>query len=243
MKNTIITLVMLYLMVFPVYSAEFVLFDGSLNGGNDTLSDQAFNLSGSSSYHSASGGISTYDTTGNNSIGFYYYKQLSQQLDRSTGVQLSFRMKVNNVIYHQDRSGLYMTFTTKDSYGIFFSFYNNGVAAQNNNSTYTWGESSTYSNQKFIDYDVKVLGTGYTLYADGEQILTGSLRNPVHHNWPNAASPNSVMMGDGTSWSGASISFTKVSVYDTIPTTVSVPEPANIFLFATVLIAVFVYKK
>ena len=97
---------------------------------------------------------------------------------------------------------------------------------------FTKAETATFNSESaFNDYSLSILGSTYTLFADGTPILTGATRNYSAYPNPVYSIPNYIFLGDDTTDAAGSETISSIAV--------TVPEPvtgtAMILLSAGVL--------
>ncbi len=192
----------------------------------------------------AGGGVTTLDTTPQIndlagyathisnllSPGLAYTDPDVVPLNRTTGFELDFTVKVLSENHtSNDRAGFSVLALSSDAtpMGIELGFWTNEVFAQN--SGFTHGESSSTfdTTAGLISYRLDILGTGYTLFANNTQILSGALRDytsfnsgpPFNTGFP-YNQPNLTFFGDDTSSADADVQISNFNV-------VIVPEPAT----------------
>ncbi|MEA5570965.1 hypothetical protein [Calothrix sp. UHCC 0171] len=213
----------------------------TISGGVTTLNTSAdFNFQA---------GFSNYLGTTNSS---------SFVLDRTTGYTISFSAKVTdeartttankNNDGKDDRAGFSVIAISSDGkYGIELGFWKDRIWAQDDGTTqknpslepdtapasnyrtlFTQAEGVSYTTTSLVSYDLTVLGDTYTLFANGNAILSGKLRD--YSAVPNGLldvyeNPNFIFFGDNTPSARANIDLGKVAVttYDTL-SAVSVNE-------------------
>jgi Ca2+-binding RTX toxin-like protein len=144
-----------------------------------------------------------------------------------------------------DRAGFSVIAISSDGkYGIELGFWQDRIWAQEDGTTqsnpsleadkaptsdfrtlFTQAEGitfNTYMGTNSINYDLTVLGDSYTLFANGNSILNGKLRD--YSAFPNGTldvyeKPNFIFFGDNTPSAKASVDLAKVSVttYSALP--------------------------
>jgi hypothetical protein len=167
------------------------------------------------------------------SPGFAYVHPNLIPLDRSAGFEVDFTLRVLDEQHGSaDRAGFSVTVLSSVASpgppGIELGFWKNEVWAQN--AGFTHGESSGVfdTTTGLIPYRLLVSGNSYQLLANGNQILSGNLRDySAFSGGPpfNTAFPynqtNFTFFGDDTSSASASVQIASIQV---------VPEPGAILL-------------
>lgn len=205
--------------------------------------DPAFGaISASMSY---TGGYTVLDTSGDvtESAGFYNYdsvlgqsQKVAVSLDRSgDGFSLRFDARVDSESHVSgDRAGFSVIALASDGWGIELGFWDDSVWAQNDGlQLFTQGESAAFdTTAAMVTWDLAVVGTSYTLYADDSLVLTGSLRK-YEDDVDSAAEgnlfdgrhvyflDNFLFLGDNTSSAGGAVTLGSIETLDA-----AVPEPA-----------------
>ncbi|MBW4477453.1 MAG: hypothetical protein KME54_11365 [Tolypothrix brevis GSE-NOS-MK-07-07A] len=189
-------------------------------------------------------GFSNYSTSGTNLTSF--------TLDRTTGYTISFSAKVTdearattankNNDGKDDRAGFSVIAISSDrKYGIELGFWKDRIWAQDDGTTqknpslepdaapasnfrtfFTQAEGVGFTTTNLENYDLTVLGDTYTLFANGNAILSGKLRD--YSAFPNGLldvyeKPNFIFFGDNTPSARANIDLNRVAV-----TTSSIPN-------------------
>jgi hypothetical protein len=137
-----------------------------------------------------------------------------------------------------------MIVTSEDSIGLELGFWRDEIWAQNDNPLFTHAEGVSFDTTgSLIRYDLTVLNSGYTLFADGSPILSNFLRdytafsNPLF-DFP-YKTPSFLFFGDDTSSASATINLASISV----TTSVAVPEPGMFLMMAMSVLALAVAKR
>lgn len=99
-------------------------------------------------------------------------------LDSTTGFSIAFNVAVSQEnSLSPNRAGFSLIAITNDLQGIEIGFNNNLIFAQQDNPLFTRGENVAFNTAQATNYSFRVLNNNYTLFANGTQILTGTLRD------------------------------------------------------------------
>lgn len=219
MRNKIIALTVGLSMLLTTnrsMAGVITLYDGSSNTTPDQynspspwLSFSTFRYNGFTftqsspiGTQSASGGVTTLDSTtnSNNNIyaGYSNYQisslfpsvTLSQvnsafpSLDRNAGYKISFTVKINTETNTSDathpRAGFSVLVLSSDKQGIEIGFRSSEIFSQDNAAFDAIGEQVTGVSSLLSSlntYDLNVSGDSYTLTSDSTTLLNGSLRD------------------------------------------------------------------
>ena len=148
-------------------------------------------------------------------------------LDATTGFTLNFNMQVNSESHTgpngANRAGFDVIALDKNDNGIELGFWgnDNNLWAQGTTPTlFTRAENATFNSESAAhNYSLTILGSTYTLFADGTQVLTGPTRNYSSSSAPTYSKPSFVFLGDDTGDAEGSETISSISV--------TVPEPAS----------------
>lgn len=157
-------------------------------------------------------------------------------LNRTPGFRISWDLTVNSETHSSnDRAGFSIIALANDNKGIELGFWTNEIWAQNDSPLFTHGEGVSFSTTSRIHYDLNLIGSNYSLYANGNAILNGTLRDYTNFGIPYTYT-NFLFLGDDTSSANADITLGRVTL------TAAVPEPATwITLACLCLGAAFVW--
>ncbi len=145
---------------------------------------------------SISGGLLNLDTTAASVRAGW--SSTGGTMDRTTGYTLSFDLRINAEAHTgNDRSGFAVIALSSDLQGIELGFWSTEVWAQNVGFTHGEGTAAFNPSADVISYDLTIQGSSYTLKANDNQVLTGSLRNYSASGFP-YTTPNFVFLGDNT---------------------------------------------
>lgn len=171
-----------------------------------------------------------FDSTGNisNQAGFFYVGSLKQPplvLNRSTGYNVTFRVKINSQSSNSNnRAGFSVIVMSNplpgetQPYGIELGFWQSSIWAQN--VDFTRAESVAFDTTNAVsNYRLSVQGNQYQLFVNNSAtpILQGSLRRyqfTPPSGYPNPYTiPNLIFLGDNTSSASANVTLTEVEAY------------------------------
>lgn len=127
-------------------------------------------------------------------------------LDRNQGFSLGFAMALLSESHiGNDRAGFSVTLLSGDAVGIELGFWQDRVWAQEIGFTHA-EESAGFTPQgtNAIDYLLTVMGNAYQLFADGNPILGGMLRNYGTPSAPYGLG-DFLFLGDNTGSAAASV--------------------------------------
>jgi hypothetical protein len=141
-------------------------------------------------------------------------------LDRAIGFNISLDLLVSSETHSSnDRAGFSIIALASDHRGIELGFWNNQIWAQNDSPLFTHGEGAAFDTTNRTSYQLDILGNSYDLFANGNSILTGSLRDYSSFGVPYSLN-NFLFLGDDTSSADADITLGRVALS-------AVPEPAT----------------
>jgi hypothetical protein len=165
-------------------SSATVLYQGN---GSATPESQGWLVysGGANTTHVSAGGLTTLDTTANNADQSGWAKNIFNPsfptLDRSgNGYVVSLDMKVlSQATTNNDRAGISVIALSSDNLGIEIAFFTNEVWAYSFTAPniFTHGEGAAFNTTATTTYDLAIHGTTYELFAGGNSILTGNLRD------------------------------------------------------------------
>lgn len=142
-------------------------------------------------------------------------------LNRATGFRITWDLLISSETHASpDRAGFSIIALASDNRGIELGFWNNEIWAQNDSPLFTHGEGVSFSTLSRLRYDLDILGSSYTLYANSAPILTGALRDYSSFGQP-YTNTSFLFLGDDTSSANADITLGRVSLLT------AVPEPAT----------------
>lgn len=202
-------------------AAETVLYDGALGtlpgdqqmifGTNSPFATQTITNSGVLLDTTNSMGISA---------GYSGSPAAVPALSRTTGFVLSFSARlVAESHVSNDRAGFSVIALGDDAQGIELAFWPDAVFAQDDDQdggvlftkaeTAVWDAASSLS-----QYQLFVVGDSYFLYANGDALLNGRVRNYANFaGFPDPyETPNFIFLGDDTTSAQAQTQLNRVSV-------------------------------
>ncbi len=209
-----------------------ILYDGSLN---TTPVDQGLPYASIPflNYYTTAGGMTTLDTTpaDNNAIYAGFITQSAVPLDRTAGYTLRFDIRIASSDFaNSSRAGFSVIALSSDLKGIELGFHANEIFAQGDSPLFVRSEDVAFDTTAAITrYDLEVLGSNYTLKANGVTTLTGALRDYTAFvgTIDPYETPNLLFFGDDTT---SARGRTEIAYIATV-----VPEPMT----AVSLLAVF----
>lgn len=224
-------------------AATFTLYNGSgLPANQGWLTPGAVNSSGvpvTPSQTIVSGGVQV-NTSANNAkySGYTNYNPLNSSfinptfptLDQNSGYSIFFNASLNTTTDASDTRATFNVIAIgANNQGIELGFDANRIFAQNNN--FTRGETTgNFNTSANVNYELRVQGNNYQLFANNSSILTGSLRNyqfnPMANNPPLGFNPYQIpsflFFGDNTGQAFGKFTLRSASV-----NTPSLPLTAN----------------
>jgi hypothetical protein len=223
-------------------AATMVLYDGSLNTTPDqqkwnyqAMTTPPFGIP--SATQSASGGVTTLDTTPATSDRAGYSSNPSDPnwptLDRSgDGYTIRFKVRIQSETHSSnDRAGFSAIVLSSDKKGLELAFWGNEIWAQHDdpNQYFTHGEGVALDSNALIEYDLAMKGGTYWLLAGGTIKLTGPVRDYTGYTGPidPYETPSFLFFGDDTSSAAARADIAKIEFLD-----YATPEPASLALLA-----------
>jgi hypothetical protein len=145
-------------------------------------------------------------------------------LDSGLGFQVNFTLQIESEIHESNnRSGFSILLLDQNAKGIEMSFWQNEIWVQNDDSTgglFTHGEGIVFATTAgVIEYELRFSGDQYTLTANAQPLLSGSLRDySPFEGFPDPyETPNFMFLGDDTTSAQARIRLRFLSVTGTEP--------------------------
>ncbi len=143
-------------------------------------------------------------------------------LDRNMDFTVAFSLKVNSEDHgtRVDRAGVSVTVLASDRKGIELGFWADRVWAQSDSPMFTHAEEAAFNTTVVaVNYTLTMVGNTYTLFANGESLLTGPVRD--YTGFVGAIdpyeTPNFLFVGDNTTSARASMSLGSVEVASASP--------------------------
>jgi hypothetical protein len=210
-----------------------VLYNGPAGTAPETQGWLTFQSAGGTPLRITVGGKTMLDTSSDNNIqaGYGNYNLIFpvnanfSALNRTDGFVVSLDMKLLTESHAtNDRSGVSFIALAQDLSGIEISFWANEVWVQSG-PDFLHAEGAAFNTTAAIlTYDVAIKDSSYTIFANGNQILTGALRNYSSFGLPYSL-PNFIFVGDDTTSARGAFEFSRLAV---------VPEPGTVsmLLFA-----------
>lgn len=145
-------------------------------------------------------------------------------LDRNTGYQLTFTVKINSQTTNSTtRAGFSVIALSSDKQGIEIGFRNSDIFSQDNSSFNKIGEQATNTTVPNIatllasltTYNLTISGSNYTLTSGATNLLSGAVRDYTTANGFGTdvyRTPNFIFLGDDTTSARASIDLANVTL-------------------------------
>lgn len=216
-----------------------VLYDGA----SGVLPDHAswgwsYGATGGSA--SAGSGVATLDTTGHIGFSAGWGRVNPFALDASTGFRVTFDLRVEAEDHSSptadkngdglaDRAGFSVIVLGSDQKGVELGFWNDEVWAQQDSPLFVHSptaERATWATGAMTSYELTMVGSTYTLKANGGQILTGARKDyTAFAGFPDPyETPNFLFFGDNTTSASGRAAIRSIGA-------TPVPEPGTIALF------------
>lgn len=209
-----------------------VLYDGTLGGTPTTQGFFYQNLPTGTAGQIYTNGVTILDSTlvGDNAYaGYTGNPALVPTLDRVAGYRLHFTVQIESEAHsNNNRAGFSVIVLSDDTKGIELGFWTDEVWAQSDDSgggpLFTHAEGTIFTTTTgLINYELTILSDTYSLYNEGNLILTGPLRDYRNFTGPidPYETPNFIFLGDDTFSAQARIRLAYVAVTTELPP----PEP------------------
>jgi hypothetical protein len=200
------------LVTSAVQAEVFVLY---LGVDTETPADQNWVYTGTGeASQSAVDGVTTFTTMAGNDAQVGYSRwPLSPSIDRHTGYTITIDMRLELEEHaSNNRAGFsIIVLSNGDSNGIELGFWTDRIWAQD--ATFTQAEMVMFdTSTAFNNYALTVLEDRYYLLANGQQMLSGPLRNYAAAVAYPYSLENFLFMGDDTSSARAQVSITGVEL-------------------------------
>ncbi len=220
----------------PLTASATDLYNGSLNTSPESQGWLTYGPDASNYTPGAS--FTNFDTTSSNTLKDGYSNLGAANtlpiLDRNFGFDVTLNMKMLSEAHASgDRAGVSLIVLDKDHKGVELGFWADQVWAQQDSPLQTHpGTPTTEATSAFNPsdhewvYDLHIGPAGYTLTADGTQILSGPNKDySAFAGFPNVyALPDFIFLGDDTTSANGHATFSELGV--------TVPEPASLSLAA-----------
>lgn len=145
-----------------------------------------------------------------------YALQTPTPLDRETGFNIAFRVRLNAEVHARaDRAGFSIIVLASDRRGIELGFWTDLVFAQSDDPLFVHAEDAAHDFQSgFTDLVLSVRGSEYALLAGGVPLLDGPVRDYTPFTgFPDVyETPNFIFLGDDTSSAGADVEIASVAL-------------------------------
>ena len=143
-------------------------------------------------------------------------------LDRTAGYRLTWTVQVHQEAHTStDRAGFSTILLSSDRRGVELGFWGNEVWAQN--AGFTHGEGAVRNTGQATEYALTIQGDTYRLDANGDLLLTGTLRDYSSFGVPYNL-PSYLFVGDDTSSASADVTLGRVTLLS------PVPEPTGVLV-------------
>ncbi len=152
-------------------------------------------------------------------------------LDRGQGFRLTFELELLSETHvSDDRAGFSVILLADDMLGIELGFWEDRIWAQNDNPLFTQGEGVAFdTTQGEVIFELLILGDQYFLSADGNMILSDSLRDYTAFGGPPYTLGSYLFLGDNTGSGGANVNLGRISI-------ANIPEPSGLSLIACLVL-------
>jgi hypothetical protein len=203
-------------------AVDIQLYDSALGTAPDAQGWLSYGAFPPGVYYASNSMGTTLDTTGSNGIsaGFTNYDALLSAplnpafptLDRTAGFAVAIDLRIAAEAHSSlHRAGFSLLVLASDKKGIEIGFWADRVWAQS-------GPDFTHAEEALLDttaaprlYELRILGDGYALHADGALVLSGPLRDYSSFGVPYDRA-NFLFFGDNTTSANARSEFSLVAV-------------------------------
>ena len=134
-------------------------------------------------------------------------------LDRLGGYAVQFSLRVDQEAHaNADRAGFSVIALSEDGLGIELGFWTDEIWAQSG-SAFTHAEGVAFDTTAGLtQYELRVLGGHYSLWAEGALILSGALRDYSAHATGVYSQTRFLFLGDNTSSASTQLALSRVAV-------------------------------
>jgi hypothetical protein len=224
-------------LIAPAGAASETLYDETLGSTPDAQGWMyaSFPLMSARATQSVEGASTVLDTTfAMSDMAGYVYRRLppAPPLDRGIGFRLLFSLRIakeNHVSSH--RAGFSLIALSNDLKGVELAFWKDEIWAQGDRPLFTKGETSGPfdAGSRRVGYALTIRGDTYTLAADGDTILRGTLKDYSSLNSPPFdfvyRQPNFLFFGDNTASAAARVVIGSIKI-EAAPTSSAGGKPA-----------------
>lgn len=137
-------------------------------------------------------------------------------LDRTNGFRAVFTLRLHEESHNTpDRAGLSVIVLGHDKRGLELAFWTDRVWAQSDTPMFKHAEEALFDTTAgFVAYELAISATGYTLRADGKELLAGPVRDytPFVGAFDPYETPDFLFIGDDTTSAKAAFSLRRVEI-------------------------------
>jgi len=201
---------------FPGENTTTILFNASENSNPDNQGwmylTNAFDQSETVRFTER--GLHKFSTLGNLSEAAGYFSLQHPELpilSRESGFTAEFHFQIIEEIHHLSyRGGFSIIVLSKDNYGAEIVFRENEIWVYN--TLFEIAEKTDFNTTSgIIRYRINMKGTQFKLFANGEEILSGPLRDYSAFGLPYSIQ-NFIFFGDDTASAGAEVHISRISL-------------------------------
>jgi hypothetical protein len=208
-------------------SAAGVLYDGSVGSTPDRqgwllLMDPPLQ-EGNAATQTAQRGVTVLDsmTDQNDKAGYFgswpdprapYQHPLLPTLDRTTGYVIRLDVRLLDEVHRFDRAGFGVIAISEDLQGVELEFWKDEIWLQADDPLFTHGEGVPFDAASgIVSYELKIQGDRYVVSANGDQLLSGPLKDYTEFG-PPYTFPSFLFIGDDTTTAAAKVEIARVEV-------------------------------
>lgn len=201
---------------FPGEKSTIILFNASENSNPDNQGwmylTNAFDESETVRFTES--GLHKFSTLGNLSEAAGYFSLQHPEmpiLSREAGFTAEFHFQIIEERHQLSyRGGFSIIILSNDKYGAEIVFRENEIWVYN--TSFEIADNTDFNTTSgIIRYRIKMKGSQFTLYADGEKILSGPLRDYSAFGLPYSIQ-NFIFFGDDTASAGAEVHISRISL-------------------------------